>query len=174
MFSFFLYSAFSPSSPFKYTKQSTPFYNMRQQRSSEFIFCFVMCICTNYQTILCVGRRITRVPSVGTEKPCSSSRTQRRRRRRWDCTTSVLILSATTGGRSSGCTILSFVIYLVFSITKVQINIFTEKMTNPKGYRRGTRDMFSRAHKKKGVEHLSTYLKNYKIGDIVDVKGEFI
>jgi large subunit ribosomal protein L21e len=44
-------------------------------------------------------------------------------------------------------------------------------MTNPKGYRRGTRDMFSRAHKKRGVEHLSTYLKNYKIGDIVDVKG---
>merc|ERR1712105_173675 len=30
---------------------------------------------------------------------------------------------------------------------------------------------FSRAYKKKGVEHLSTYLKNYKIGDIVDVKG---
>jgi ribosomal protein L21E len=45
-------------------------------------------------------------------------------------------------------------------------------MTNPKGYRRGTRDMFSRAHKKRGVEHLSTYLKNYKIGDIVDVKGK--
>nr|ALS04777.1 60S ribosomal protein L21 [Pseudodiaptomus poplesia] len=44
-------------------------------------------------------------------------------------------------------------------------------MVNPTGYRRGTRDMFSRAHKKKGVEHLSTYLKNYKIGDIVDVKG---
>ena len=45
-------------------------------------------------------------------------------------------------------------------------------MTNPTGYRRGTRDMFSRAHKKRGVEHLSTYLKNYKIGDIVDVKGK--
>jgi len=44
-------------------------------------------------------------------------------------------------------------------------------MTNPTGYRRGTRDMFSRGYKKKGVEHLSTYLKNYKIGDIVDVKG---
>nr|ALS04627.1 60S ribosomal protein L21 [Pseudodiaptomus poplesia] len=44
-------------------------------------------------------------------------------------------------------------------------------MTNPTGYRRGTRDMFSRAHKKRGVEHLSTYLKTYKIGDIVDVKG---
>merc|ERR1712109_171939 len=42
---------------------------------------------------------------------------------------------------------------------------------NPTGYRRGTRDMFSRGFKKSGVEHLSTYLKNYKIGDIVDVKG---
>ena len=44
-------------------------------------------------------------------------------------------------------------------------------MTNPKGYRRGTRDMFSRAYKTKGVEHLSTYLKTYKFGDIVDIKG---
>lgn len=44
-------------------------------------------------------------------------------------------------------------------------------MTNPKGYRRGTRDMFSRAYKTKGVEHLSTYLRCYKTGDIVDVKG---
>merc|ERR1712243_21686 len=30
---------------------------------------------------------------------------------------------------------------------------------------------FSRAYKKKGVEHLSTYLKNYKMGEIVDIKG---
>ena len=46
----------------------------------------------------------------------------------------------------------------------------SNKMTNPKGYRRGTRDMFSRAYKKKGVEHLSTYLKTYKMGEIVDIK----
>merc|ERR1711944_161216 len=45
------------------------------------------------------------------------------------------------------------------------------KMTNAKGYRRGTRDMFSRAYKRKGVEHLSTYLTTYKMGDIVDIKG---
>merc|ERR1712071_476170 len=45
------------------------------------------------------------------------------------------------------------------------------KMGNPTGYRRGPRDMFSRGFKKSGVEHLSTYLKLYKIGDIVDVKG---
>merc|ERR1712166_1191628 len=31
--------------------------------------------------------------------------------------------------------------------------------------------MFSRAYKTKGVEHLSTYLKVHKIGDIVDIKG---
>ena len=47
-------------------------------------------------------------------------------------------------------------------------------MVNPTGYRRGTRDMFSRGYKKKGVEHLSTYLKTYKIGDIVDIKGELL
>lgn len=43
-------------------------------------------------------------------------------------------------------------------------------MTNSKGYRRGTRDMFSRPYKKHGVIPLSTYLKVYKIGDIVDIK----
>merc|ERR1712002_1107267 len=46
------------------------------------------------------------------------------------------------------------------------------KMTNPKGYRRGTRYMFSRPFKRKGVTHLSTYMKVYKRGDIVDVKGD--
>ncbi|MCL4145971.1 UNVERIFIED_CONTAM: hypothetical protein GTU68_013828 [Idotea baltica] len=46
-------------------------------------------------------------------------------------------------------------------------------MTNSKGLRRGTRDMFARGFKKHGVEHLSTYLKVYKIGDIVDVKVNF-
>ncbi|XP_055381789.1 60S ribosomal protein L21 [Condylostylus longicornis] len=44
-------------------------------------------------------------------------------------------------------------------------------MTNSKGYRRGTRDMFSRPFKKHGVIPLSTYLKVYKTGDIVDIKG---
>ncbi|XP_055695581.1 60S ribosomal protein L21 [Lutzomyia longipalpis] len=44
-------------------------------------------------------------------------------------------------------------------------------MTNSKGYRRGTRDMFSRPFRKHGVIPLSTYLKVYKIGDIVDIKG---
>lgn len=43
-------------------------------------------------------------------------------------------------------------------------------MTNSKGYRRGTRDMFSRPFRKHGVIPLSTYMKVYKIGDIVDIK----
>ena len=47
-------------------------------------------------------------------------------------------------------------------------------MGNPTGYRRGTRDMFSRGFQKSGVEHLSTYLKMYKIGDIVDAKGNHL
>merc|ERR1712168_1071154 len=45
------------------------------------------------------------------------------------------------------------------------------KMTNPKGTRRGTRYMFARAFKKNGVEPLTTFLRTYKIGDLVDLKG---
>merc|ERR1711976_607601 len=44
-------------------------------------------------------------------------------------------------------------------------------MTNPKGYRRGTRYMFSRPFRKHGVIPLTTYLRTYKTGDIVDIKG---
>lgn len=44
-------------------------------------------------------------------------------------------------------------------------------MTNSKGYRRGTRYLFSRKFKTRGVIPLSTYLKTYKKGDIVDIKG---
>lgn len=43
-------------------------------------------------------------------------------------------------------------------------------MTNTKGYRRGTRYMFSRDFRKRGPIPLSTYMKVYKRGDIVDVK----
>jgi len=43
-------------------------------------------------------------------------------------------------------------------------------MTNTKGYRRGTRYMFSREYKKNGPIPLSTYMKVFKRGDIVDVK----
>merc|ERR1712018_463828 len=46
------------------------------------------------------------------------------------------------------------------------------KMTNTKGYRRGTRYMFSKKFRTKGVIPLSTYLKVYKKGDIVDIKGD--
>uniref|UniRef100_A0A182IW48 Large ribosomal subunit protein eL21 n=1 Tax=Anopheles atroparvus TaxID=41427 RepID=A0A182IW48_ANOAO len=44
-------------------------------------------------------------------------------------------------------------------------------MTNSKGYRRGTRDMFSRGFRKHGTIPLSTYMKVYKAGDYVDIKG---
>ncbi|KAL1459393.1 hypothetical protein WDU94_011378 [Cyamophila willieti] len=44
-------------------------------------------------------------------------------------------------------------------------------MTNSKGYRRGTRDLFSRPFRRHGTIPLSTYMKVYKVGDIVDIKG---
>lgn len=44
-------------------------------------------------------------------------------------------------------------------------------MTNTKGYRRGTRYLFSRDFRRRGVEHLSTYLRVYKRGDLVNIKG---
>lgn len=44
-------------------------------------------------------------------------------------------------------------------------------MTNSKGYRRGTRDLFSRRFRTHGTIPLSTYMKVYKVGDIVDVRG---
>ncbi|KAJ1645419.1 60S ribosomal protein L21A [Coemansia asiatica] len=39
------------------------------------------------------------------------------------------------------------------------------------GYRARTRYMFSRKFREHGPLHLSTYLKTYKVGDIVDIKG---
>eukprot|EP00112_Aurelia_sp_Birch-Aquarium-sp1_P001974 Seg1217.1 transcript_id=Seg1217.1/GoldUCD/mRNA.D3Y31 product="60S ribosomal protein L21-A" pseudo=true protein_id=Seg1217.1/GoldUCD/D3Y31 len=44
-------------------------------------------------------------------------------------------------------------------------------MGGTKGYRKCTRHLFSKAFKKNGVEHLSTYFKVYKVGDIIDIKG---
>ncbi|XP_033029215.1 60S ribosomal protein L21-like [Lacerta agilis] len=44
-------------------------------------------------------------------------------------------------------------------------------MTNTKGKRRGTRDMFSRPFRKHGVVPLTTYMCISKKGDIVDMKG---
>lgn len=41
---------------------------------------------------------------------------------------------------------------------------------NTHGVRRGTRYMFSKPFKKAGAEPLSTFMKVYKIGDIVDIK----
>ncbi|XP_037355201.1 60S ribosomal protein L21-like [Talpa occidentalis] len=44
-------------------------------------------------------------------------------------------------------------------------------MTNTKGKRRGTRYMFFRPFRKHGVVSLATYMRIYKKGDIVDIKG---
>ncbi|GFS99146.1 60S ribosomal protein L21 [Trichonephila clavipes] len=44
-------------------------------------------------------------------------------------------------------------------------------MVNTKGYRRGTRKLFARPYRGHGTEHLSTYLKVYKRGDYVVIKG---
>lgn len=38
------------------------------------------------------------------------------------------------------------------------------------GLRSRTRDLFSRPFRHKGYIHLTTYLRNYKIGDYVDIK----
>lgn len=46
-------------------------------------------------------------------------------------------------------------------------------MGNTKGLRRGTRYMFSRDFRKRGTIGLKTYLTNYKVGDIVDIKASF-
>merc|ERR1712170_189725 len=45
------------------------------------------------------------------------------------------------------------------------------KMTNAHGKRRGTRYMFSKAFRNKGMPGLSTYMHVYRRGDIVDIKG---
>jgi len=39
------------------------------------------------------------------------------------------------------------------------------------GYRARTRYLFSKDFRSHGPEHLSTYLKTYKVGDIVDIKA---
>ena len=44
-------------------------------------------------------------------------------------------------------------------------------MRNTKGKRRDTRYMFSRPFRKHGVVPLATYMRIYKKGDIVDIKG---
>merc|ERR1711964_101281 len=45
------------------------------------------------------------------------------------------------------------------------------KMGHPAGLRAGTRYAFSLDFRKKGMIKLSTYLRQYKVGDIVDIKA---
>merc|ERR1712047_39198 len=47
----------------------------------------------------------------------------------------------------------------------------TPNMTNAHGKRRGTRYMFSKEFRNKGMPGLATYMHVYKRGDIVDIKG---
>ncbi|RKF79053.1 60S ribosomal protein L21-A [Golovinomyces cichoracearum] len=44
-------------------------------------------------------------------------------------------------------------------------------MGHPAGLRAGTRYAFSRNFRQKGMIKLSTYLRQYKVGDIVDIKA---
>ncbi|VDP25409.1 unnamed protein product [Soboliphyme baturini] len=44
-------------------------------------------------------------------------------------------------------------------------------MVHSKGLRHGTRYIFRRPFRKHGTEPLSTFLRVYKIGDLVDIKG---
>lgn len=44
-------------------------------------------------------------------------------------------------------------------------------MPHSYGYRARSRSKFSRAFRANGPEHLSTYLRSYKVGDFVDVKA---
>lgn len=44
------------------------------------------------------------------------------------------------------------------------------KMPGPAGLRSGTRHMFTRGFRKHGFIPLTTYLRNYKVGDYVDIK----
>ncbi|KAI0476200.1 ribosomal protein L21e-domain-containing protein [Xylariaceae sp. FL0804] len=43
-------------------------------------------------------------------------------------------------------------------------------MGHSAGLRKGTRYAFSRPFRQKGMIHMSTYLQQYKVGDIVDIK----
>ncbi|KCV69113.1 50S ribosomal protein L21e [Fonticula alba] len=45
-------------------------------------------------------------------------------------------------------------------------------MVGTKGYRSGTRHLFAKKFRKHGVPSLSTHLKVYKVGDIVDVAAD--
>merc|ERR1712137_1448675 len=56
--------------------------------------------------------------------------------------------------------------------SRLTANTHTVKMGHAAGLRAGTRYAFSRDSKKKGMIPLSTYLKQYKVGDIVDVVAD--
>lgn len=65
---------------------------------------------------------------------------------------------------SKGRTIYELKDFFVFCVGFVMVK------NNTHGVRRGTRYMFSKPFKKAGTEPLSTFLRVYKIGDLVDIK----
>ncbi|KAH0837801.1 translation protein SH3-like domain-containing protein [Lanmaoa asiatica] len=58
-----------------------------------------------------------------------------------------------------------------FLVVAADSNNAALKMPHSFGYRARTRDMFKRGFKKHGPVKLSTYLINYRVGDIVDIKA---
>merc|ERR1712216_206252 len=46
------------------------------------------------------------------------------------------------------------------------------KMVNSYGYRAGTRDLFTKKYKKRGMPNLTRYLTTFKAGDYVNVVGD--
>lgn len=69
----------------------------------------------------------------------------------------------------SGQFLLDILIYQCGYLLLLRVQLKMVK-NNTHGVRRGTRYMFSKPFKKAGTEPLSTFLKVYKIGDIVDIK----
>lgn len=55
--------------------------------------------------------------------------------------------------------------------TLVAVAVVLVVMPHSFGYRARTRDMFKRSYKDHGMIKLSTYLKSYHVGDIVDIKA---
>merc|ERR1712232_184720 len=46
------------------------------------------------------------------------------------------------------------------------------EMVRSEGYRCNTRDLFSKGFRKHGMPSISRYLKVYRVGDYVDIKGD--
>ncbi|CAB1349851.1 unnamed protein product [Coregonus sp. 'balchen'] len=83
------------------------------------------------------------------------------------------LLNSVLEGRVSGPSIFLSTVPAILRTTGGKMcSVFKDRiMTNTRGKRRGTRYMFSRAFRKHGPIPLSTYMRIYRKGDIVDIKG---